>query len=97
MVKRIGSSRRKTRYLFTNPKRKKGKLSLTKYLLHYQEGDRVVLKGEPSRVHEGLYFPRFHGKMGVISTKKGSCYHVLIKDGKKEKTLIVHPVHMRKL
>ena len=43
-----------------------------------------------------MYFPRFHGKIGTVVSQKGRCYTVKIKDGNAEKTLIVHPVHLRK-
>ncbi len=60
------------------------------------EGERVVLKAEPS-YHKGLYFHRFHGKIGVVKAKKGRYYEVVVRDGGKQKTLIVHPVHLKKV
>jgi len=73
-----------------------GKFSLKEYFKMFNTGDKVVLKAEPS-IHKGMYHPRFLGKMGVIKGKKGSCYEVAIKDIGKEKTLIVHPIHLRRL
>lgn len=96
MVKRIGTARRKTRSIFSKSIKEKGKLSLTKYLQEFKTGDKVVLKAEPS-IQKGLYFPRFHGKQGTIAKKQGECYEVKIKDFTKEKMLIVHPVHLKRL
>ena len=96
MVKRIGGFRRKTRHKMSKPVRQKGKISLTKYFADYNEGDKVQLHAEPA-VQKGMYFPRFHGKMGIISGKKGRCYEVEINDFNAKKTLIVHPVHLKRL
>ena len=65
-------------------------------LQEFKIGDKVALKAD-SGVQKGMYFPRFHGKAGVVKGKKGKCYEVMIKDIGKEKTLIVHPVHLRRL
>lgn len=59
-------------------------------------GDRVVLVAEPSH-HASLYHERFHGHAGAIEGMRGECYKVRIRDGNKEKMLIVHPVHLRKM
>ncbi len=96
MVKRIGTSRRKTRHKFRKNIAKKGKISITRYFQKFEKGDQVILKAEPS-VHKGLYFPRFHGKVGIIKNSRGTCYELMIKDFKKEKTLLVHPVHLKKV
>lgn len=96
MVKRIGSFRRKTRYKLSKETRKKGKISLSAYFQAFKTGERVVLKAESS-VHNGMYRPRFHGKSGIIKAKTGTCYSVLIDDKNKQKTVIVHPVHLKRI
>ncbi len=53
------------------------------------------MKAEPA-VQHGMYYPRFHGKHGVVKGKQGNCYIVGIKDKNKAKDLIVHPVHLKK-
>ena len=95
MTQRIGGFRRKTRSKLRKDVRQKGKISLTRYLHEFKEGDRVYLSAEPS-VHKGMYFPRFHGLSGIITKKQGSCYYVKIKDQNKTKTVLVHPVHLKK-
>lgn len=95
MVKRIGGVRRKTRYKFRKQKRSRGKISVTRYLQNFAVGDRIYL-GVESAVQKGMYHPRFMGKTGTIAGKRGKCYTVTIDDMGKEKTLVVHPVHLRK-
>lgn len=94
MAKRIGRSRRKTRHKLRKNIRDKGKISISNYLHEFKPGDRVILKAEPA-VQTGMYFPRFHGKAGIIKERQGNCYKVLIKDINKKKTVIVHPVHLK--
>lgn len=96
MTKRLGGFRRKTRNKLKKNIRKKGKISLSNYFQTLNTGDKVLLKAEPA-VQKGMYYPRFHGKIGTVKGKTKSCYKVEIKDGNKLKTLIVHPVHLRKV
>lgn len=95
-MKRIGGARRKTRHIMKKEPRSRGKLSLSKYFQKLSQGDKVCLKAEPA-IQKGMYFRRFHGKAGIINGKRGNCYSVIIKDHNKEKELIVHPVHLKKL
>ncbi|PLW80029.1 50S ribosomal protein L21e [Candidatus Woesearchaeota archaeon] len=95
MVTRTGGFKRKTRHKLSKNIRQKGKVSLKKYFQEFETGERCVLKCEPA-VQKGMYFPRFHGKSGIVKSKRGACYEVTIKDGKLEKTIIVHPVHLLK-
>jgi len=96
MVKRIGGFRRKTRHKLKKAHGKKGKISIRNYFQQFKVGQKVLLKAEPA-VQKGMYFPRFHSKTGVVKGKKGSCYEINIKDGKKEKLLIIHPVHLKRI
>ena len=95
MVKRIGTFRRKTRHKLGKSRRTKGKISLSAYFKEYKIDDKVILKAESS-VQKGMYWPRFYGKIGIVKGKQGNCYQILIKDQSKQKTLIVHPVHLKK-
>lgn len=96
MATRIGGQRRKTRHKLSKPSSQKGKLSITRYFQKFKEGDKVQLKAEPA-VQKGMYFLRFHGKTGIIVGMQGDCYQVSIKDIKKQKMLIVHPIHLKAL
>jgi large subunit ribosomal protein L21e len=95
MVKRIGTSRSKTRHKFQKHIRQKGKIPIAKYLQEFNNGEKVVLKAEPS-YQKSLYHQRFHGKIGVVKGKRGRSYIVDIKDFKKIKTIIIHPVHLKR-
>jgi len=94
-MKKTGGMRRKTRHLSKKPRGTKGRLSLRRYLQLFKIGERVNLSIEPS-VQKGLYHLAFYGRSGIVKGKKGRCYEVSIKDGGKEKTLIVHPVHLKR-
>lgn len=96
MAKRVGGFRRKTRSKFKKHVRDSGKVPIRKLFQDFKGGDDVLLKAEPA-VQSGMYFPRFHGRTGVVQGKRGRCYEVCIKDGNKKKLLIVHPVHLRKV
>ena len=96
MVTRNGGARRKTRQKFSKNYKDKGKISLRSFLQTLEMGDKVALTAEPA-VQSGLYFRRFHGRIGTVSKKLGTCYEVTIRDYEKTKHIIVHPVHLRKL
>ena len=96
MVIRVGGARRKTRQKLKKNYKVRGKVSLRRYLQVLAAGDKVALVAEPA-VQRGMYFRRFHGKIGTVAKKLGSCYEVVIKDMDKEKHLVVHPVHLKKL
>jgi len=93
-MKRIGGLRRKTRGKLSKAKKDKGKISLRAYFQTFKLGDKVHLVVEPA-IHKGMYHPRFMGKTGVVTGQTGRCYEVKINDLNKEKTVIVHPVHLK--
>lgn len=82
--------------MFKKHVRERGKISISRYFANFSVGDKVLLDAEPS-LQKNLYHQRFHGKQGVVSAKRGSCYTVTVKDGGKQKLLIVHPIHLRKV
>lgn len=96
MARRIGGSRRKTRHKLQKKKSERGRISIRRYLQEFKVGDKVVLKIEPA-YQKGMFPPRFHGRIGVIESKRGSCYIVKINDKGKEKVFISHPIHLKKV
>ena len=44
-----------------------------------------------------MYPSRFIGKTGIIKEQQGMCYSIAIKEGGKEKLIIVHPVHLKRV
>ena len=85
--------RRRTRSLLRKRARDKGKIGLSKILREYNLGDRVVVKLDPS-VHKGMPHRRFHGRVGVVKSKRGQAYIVNVTQGKTDKDIIVRPEHL---
>ena len=96
MVQRIGGMRRKSRQKFKKYFKRQGKISLTRFFQQFEVGARVALVAEPA-YQKALYKARFHGRSGSVVGSQGRCYKVQIVDGSKEKVLIVHPVHLKKI
>ncbi len=94
MVDRVGGFRRKTRFKMRKNVSQQGKVSLRNFLQTFEVGEKVKLGAEPA-YQKGMYFPRFYGRVGVISEKVGTCYKIKIDDLGKAKTVVVHPVHLR--
>ena len=72
------------------------KLTANDFIKDFEEGERVVIDVQPY-YKEGMPHPRYNGRVARVVEKRGSHYVVLIKDGSKEKKLISHPVHLKKL
>ena len=85
--------RRRTRSLLRKKPRERGKISLSKILREYNSGDRVLVKIEPS-VHKGMPHRRFHGKIGIIKSKRGQAYVVDVTQGKTIKEIIIRSEHL---
>ena len=94
-MKRVGGSRRKSRYKMRLSISDKGKLPLKRFLQSFENGDRVLLRAYPGH-QDGLFDLKFHGKIGEVIGKQGTCYKVSIRDGNKLKACIVHPVHLNR-
>jgi large subunit ribosomal protein L21e len=95
MTTRMDGFRKRTRRKFKKNISDKGKLSIKKFLQHFEIGDKVYLNVEPA-YQKGMYRPKFIGNVGVVVGIKGQCYQVQITDINKKKTLIVHPIHLTK-
>ena len=59
----------------------------------FREGERVVLRIEPS-VQKGRPHPRYQGRVGVVRGRRGKAYEVEITDGGKIKKVIILPEHL---
>jgi large subunit ribosomal protein L21e len=93
MGRRAKGFQRNTRALLTQSPRERGKTTLTKILHIYESGDKVVIKINPS-VHKGMPHRRFHGKVGVIVTRRGRSYVIHVPQGDATKEIIVRPEHL---
>jgi len=82
-----------TRALFKRNPRERGKTTLSTVLRSYSEGERVVVKIDSS-MHKGMPHRRFHGKIGVVTAKRGRSYVVHVTQGDATKEIIVRPEHL---
>lgn len=96
MVKRSKGMRSKSRHMLRKKPRERGVSSITRALQQFDEGDAVNIVIDSS-VHKGMPHPRFQGHTGKIEGKQGDAYLVGIDAGKKHKTLIVKPEHLRRV
>ena len=89
MVKRSKGIRSKSRKLLRKKPRERGIHAIARAVQKFEEGD--------SAIHKGMPHIRFQGHTGKIEGKQGESYQVGINDGKKHKTLIVRPEHLRRV
>jgi len=75
--------------------RDKGKIKLSRYFQNLDIGDRVAVLRELSL--QPRFPKRIHGRTGVVEGMRGRGYIVKIKDLNKEKSYIIHPVHLKKI
>lgn len=87
--------RTKTRRLYKKKCRARGLPGLSRFMVDYENGDKVDIIGDPSFQKRGLPHRRFFGKTGVIVGSRGRCYEVDVKDGNKTKTLFIGREHIR--
>ena len=75
--------------------RSRGKLQLSRYFQELNEGDFVAISREQAvPVNFGK---RLQGITGVVEGKRGKAYIVKIRDGNKEKRLLIEPIHLKKI
>jgi len=75
--------------------RSRGKLQLSRYFQELDEGDFVAISREQSLP---INFPkRFQGLTGIVEGKRGKAYIVKLKDGNKEKRILIEPIHLKKI
>jgi large subunit ribosomal protein L21e len=86
--------RAKTRSLLRKKPRERGKTGLSKILLEYKPGEKVVIKINPS-IHNGMPHRRYHGRTGVITSKRGRAYVVKVSQGNAIKEIIARPEHLK--
>ncbi|MCD6367890.1 MAG: 50S ribosomal protein L21e [Candidatus Aenigmarchaeota archaeon] len=92
MVKKTKGPRRRTR-----KKLKKGpkdKVTVNRFLEEFKEGEKVLIKIEPSS-HKGMPNPKFKGKTGKVVGKRGRAYIIEVKDGNLMKEIVAYPEHLR--
>ncbi len=96
MVKRSKGLRSKSRHKLKKRARDRGVNSITRALQQFKEGDSVNIVIDSS-VQKGMPHIRFHGLTGKVEGKQGNSYLIGIKDGKKHKSLVIRPEHLRRV
>ena len=77
------------------PQRTRGKLQLSRYFQELKEGDFVAISKEPAV--QSSFPNRWQGITGIVEGKRGKAYVIKIKDGRKEKRLLIEPIHLKKI
>jgi large subunit ribosomal protein L21e len=77
------------------PVRERGKLQLSRYFQELKEGDFVAISREPAV--QSSFPERFQGTTGVIEKRRGKAYILKLKDGNKEKRILIEPIHLKKI
>jgi len=96
LVKRSKGIRSKSRKILRKKPRDRGLNSINRALQEFKEGDSVNIVIDPS-IHKGMPHIRFQGHTGKVEGKQGESYVVGIEVGKKHKTLVVRPDHLRRV
>ncbi|AAM02873.1 50S ribosomal protein L21e [Methanopyrus kandleri] len=94
MVRRSKGFRSRTRKKLRKKPRERGLSPLGPMTQEFEEGQKVHIVIDPS-VHKGMPHPRYHGRTGEVVGRQGRAYIVKIRDGGKEKKLIVYPEHLK--
>ncbi|MEM4271465.1 MAG: 50S ribosomal protein L21e [Candidatus Pacearchaeota archaeon] len=75
--------------------RTRGKLKFSEYFKKLKDGDKVSIVAD---LGERITFPlKLQGKTGKVVGKRGSSYIVKVKEFNREKKVIIHPVHLKKI
>jgi len=91
--KKAKGVRAKTRDLF---KRKGSKLSVSRLLKEFKNGDTVQININSSS-HSGLPFRRYQGITGKVVGKQGSAFRVSLKEGNAPRIIITTAAHLKQL
>jgi large subunit ribosomal protein L21e len=84
-----------TRGVYRKKVRQRGLPGLSRFMIEYDVGDKVNIVGDSSFQKGGLPHRRFWGRTGIITEKRGRCYEVEVKFGKKIKKIYLSKAHMR--
>ncbi|VVB83523.1 50S ribosomal protein L21e [uncultured archaeon] len=77
------------------PVRTRGKLQLSRYFQELKEGDFVAITRE--RTVQSSFPKRLQGITGIVEGRRGKSYMIKIKDGNKEKRILIEPIHLKKI
>ena len=77
------------------PVRTRGKVQLSRYFQELKDGDYVAISREISIPVN--FMKRLQGTTGIVEGKRGKTYIVKVKEGRKEKRILVEPIHLKKI
>jgi large subunit ribosomal protein L21e len=77
------------------PIRTRGKLSLSKYFQQFGNGEFVAISQE--KAVQSSFPKRLQGTTGIVEAKRGKAYIIKIKDGRKDKRILIEPIHLKKI
>lgn len=63
-------------------------------LRNLKPGDKVVIALNPT-YHKGMPHKRYHGRIGIIKSRRGRAYEIRVRKGNKEVLLITPPEHLK--
>ena len=89
MRRSLGKMSKRTRALG----QAKRKLTVPGLISGYNVGDSVAIDSQSK--YSGMPHPRYRGKTGTITARRGNAYVIRVKDGRAVKELIIAPVHLR--
>lgn len=93
MGKKSKGYKRRTRKLRKHI-RERGLLPISKAIQELDAGLRVAIVVDPS-VPKGQPHRRYHGKVGIVTEKRGRAYVVEVSDGDSIKRIISRPEHLK--
>lgn len=96
MVRMSHGPRAGSRMKMTKRARDKGMPKVNEFLKPFKIGDLAAISIEPS-VHSGMPHHGFQGLTGRVIGVQGSCYHVKVRVGGKEKDILAGSVHLKKI
>nr|QNT35617.1 50S ribosomal protein L21e [uncultured Methanosarcinales archaeon] len=85
--------RRKTRHKLKKSSRKRGISAISKAIQEFETGDMAHIVIDPS-IHKGMPNPKFHGRTGKVTARRGRAYILSVRDGNAKKEVIVYPQHL---
>lgn len=88
MIRSKGALSKRTKKLI---RRKRSTIS--ELIKSFSIGQKVLLSPTPYRM--GLPNPKYANRHGEIVEKRGDSYVVRIRDGKKKKDIVAHPIHLK--
>jgi large subunit ribosomal protein L21e len=96
MGRRSRGIRSKSRHVMRKRAREPSLPPITKSLQQFADHDRVAIAIDPS-IHKGMPHRKFQGLTGEVIGKQGEAYLLKIRNGGKEKKILIRPEHLKSM